>query len=188
MDRPEPFLGNLLEWRAASFVRVVPPVLGFAECPLARRFPSPALSRLSLAAAQFRDRIAIVVHASADAIFRALHEVRLSDMKLAWLLGEMRYLPSRLAHRLPATDSAIPFFETVIAGGTLILSDESPREVITGSAAQLHRLNQAPRRFATRDALTHSPIQLTRSSRKWSEISTCNARRENARVDRRQAH
>ena len=34
--------------------------------------------------AQFRDRIAIVVKASPEAIFQALHEVALRDMKFAW--------------------------------------------------------------------------------------------------------
>jgi len=65
-------------------------------------------------------------------------------MKLAWLLGELRYLPSRLGGHMPAADTKTPFFDMLIAGGTLILSDHRPRKVITESAAQLHRVNQAP--------------------------------------------
>ena len=73
-------------------------------------------------------------------------------MKFAWLLGELRYLPSRLAGHMPAADSSRPFMNTLIEGGTLILRDDAPREVITGSAAQLHRVHQAPQRFANREA------------------------------------
>jgi len=40
----------------------------------------------------------------------------------------------------------------LVDGGALILRDASPQELITGSAAQLHRVNQAPRRFTSREA------------------------------------
>jgi len=79
-------------------------------------------------------------------------KVTLHDMKFAWLLGELRYLPSRLAGHMPAADSSRPFMSTLIEGGTLLLHDDAPREVITGSAAQLHRMHQAPQRFANREA------------------------------------
>ena len=71
---------------------------------------------------------------------------------LAWFLGELRYLPSRLAGRIPAADPKRPFLSMLVEGGTLVLCDEAPREMITGSAAQLHRVDQAPQRFSTREA------------------------------------
>jgi hypothetical protein len=108
--------------------------------------PSPVFEVIAQGA-QFRDLIAIAVDAAPPAIFQALHEVTLRDIKLAWLLGELRYLPSRLAGYMPAADSRAPFWKTLLDGGTLVLHDDVPREVITGSAAQLHRVHQAPRRF-----------------------------------------
>jgi hypothetical protein len=102
--------------------------------------------------AQFRDRIAIVVRAAPEHLFQALRQVTERDMKLAWLIGELRYLPSRFAGRMPAANPGQPFLATLVESGTLILVDASPREVITGSAAQLHRVHQGPRRFASRAA------------------------------------
>lgn len=118
--------------------------------PLRFRIVASAAFDAAARGAQFRDRIAIAVRASPESIFQALHAVSLSDMKLAWLLGEIRYLPLRLSGHGRATDSVKPFFETVIGGGTLVLHDDMPREIITGSAALYHRINQLPRRFVSR--------------------------------------
>jgi hypothetical protein len=73
-------------------------------------------------------------------------------MTFAGLLGELRYLPSRRGGRWAAADSRRPFMKAVMDSGTLVLRDDAPREVITGSAAQLHHVHQAPQRFADREA------------------------------------
>ena len=78
---------------------------------------SPAFERI-VRDAQFRDRIAIVVKASPPVIFQALHDVAFRDMKLAWALGEIRYLPSRLGGHMPPVQSARSFLSVLVEGGT----------------------------------------------------------------------
>jgi len=103
--------------------------------------------------AQFRDRIAIPALATPVALFEAFETVALPDMKLAWLLGEIRYLPARLSGHQPNANPAHPFLSTLLENGTLILHDDKPHEIMTGSAGQLHRLiDQVPVRFASREA------------------------------------
>ena len=105
------------------------------------------------AGAQFRDRIAIVADATPPAIFRALFQVSLEDMRLAWWLGEIRYLPARLIGRALPADGRRPFMQTLIDGGTLLLRDDRPTEIVTGSAGRLHRIvDQAPVLFPDRTA------------------------------------
>jgi hypothetical protein len=113
---------------------------------------SPAFEALAQGA-QFRDRVVVRVTASPEATFRALQEVALKDIKLAWLLGEVRYLPSRLFGRfVPRISPDRPFLSIIKEGGTLVLIDDTPHEVITGSAGQLHRVvDQAAVKFKSRE-------------------------------------
>jgi hypothetical protein len=80
---------------------------------MTRRSPVPPFEAIAQGA-HFRDLIAVVVKAPPAAIFQALHEITLRDLKFAWLLGELRCLPSRLAGRLTAADSRGPFMRTLI--------------------------------------------------------------------------
>ena len=68
---------------------------------MTERLPVPPSAAFDAVArgAQFRDRIAIVVRAAPEHLFQALRQVTERDMKLAWLIGELRYLPSRRSLR-----------------------------------------------------------------------------------------
>ena len=103
--------------------------------------------------AQFRDQIAIVVKASPDAIFRALRAIRLSDMKLAWLIG--RNPISAITARWP--HAGCRYEDAVLRDADRRRHPHPPRRGAarsdhSGSAAQFHRVNQAPRRFDTPEA------------------------------------
>jgi hypothetical protein len=57
-------------------------------------------------------------------------------------------IPTSLAFESVALGAR--FRDRLMDGGTLVLRDDAPREVITGFAAQRHRVHQAPQRFANR--------------------------------------
>lgn len=65
-------------------------------------------------------------------------------------------VPSRLLRRMPAVDSTQPLLSLLVEGGTVVLRDDSPHELITGSAGQLHRVDQAPPQCATRERKKNS--------------------------------
>jgi hypothetical protein len=41
-----------------------------------------------------------------------------------------------------AVDAGASFLQAVIDGGTIVLRDDAPRESITGSAGELHRIDR----------------------------------------------
>jgi hypothetical protein len=110
---------------------------------------SPEFDRF-VGATPYRDVIAVRVTATPATIFSSLRAITLEDMKLAWLLGEIRYLPMRLRRRLPKSLPRTPFLDTLIRNGTLVLVDRTPWELITGSAGRLHCIDQRPVRFTSR--------------------------------------
>jgi hypothetical protein len=103
---------------------------------------SPAFDGIARGA-QVRDRIAIVVQAPPAAIFRALHEVDLRDMKLGARGASRSALPTVRAHAGGRFDAAVH----VIARRERHARsrDHSHHELITGSAAQLHGSTKSER-------------------------------------------
>jgi hypothetical protein len=106
----------------------------------ARVDPSGLLDAL-LPGAQFRDQVVVPIDAPADDIWRALTEVRLRDMPLAWALGELRYLPSRLVRRSPAGPGDQPFMGIVRSDAgirSIVLADVPDHELVLGVIGRLH--------------------------------------------------
>lgn len=89
----------------------------------------------------FHGSVSVVTHATPQQIFKALYEVTLSDMPVAYALGSLRYLPMRLAGRTPMDSGKDqPFVDLLRAGGTVVLAQEWGREVVLGSAGKYHQL------------------------------------------------
>jgi hypothetical protein len=88
--------------------------------------------------------VSVNIKAAPSDIFRALHEVTLSEMPLAHLLGSIRYLPARLIGRMPSarSEATQPFFDVA---ARVVLAD-TPDEVVIGCIGKLH--DPVDQRFA----------------------------------------
>jgi hypothetical protein len=92
--------------------------------------------------AEFNGVVGVTVHASPGEIMRAFETVTLADMPLAKLVGELRYLPSRLRGKakdeVPASE---PFLKLLQAGsGNIVLTEEPDRELVLGAIGKFHNL------------------------------------------------
>lgn len=104
-----------------------------------RACPSELLDEF-LPAYEYRDSVSLEIDAEPARIMRATRELRLRDMRLAWLLGELRYLPRRLAGRAEPADPEQPFVALLRDGtGTIVLADRGD-ELAFGTVGRLHQL------------------------------------------------
>jgi hypothetical protein len=87
----------------------------------------------------YRGVVTLPVAATPAEVFRALREVTLADMPLAYLIGSLRYLPGRLLGRTrPQADQLTrPFLEITMP---VHLGEEPDREMVVGSIGKLHNL------------------------------------------------
>ncbi len=89
---------------------------------------------------EFRDTVSLEVPAEPRRIMRALRELRLLDMRAAWLLGELRYLPQQLVHRGHPADRDQPLVALLRTGVATVVLAERPDELAFGSVGRLHGL------------------------------------------------
>jgi hypothetical protein len=122
-------------------------VVGTALLGLARWYASPAKKSAEgtlldqfLPNAEFNGEVSLVIHAPPAAIFEALREVTLAEMPLAKAIGEIRYLPGRLAGKGATEETKTkPFMDLVMVGsGNIVLAEESERELVIGAVGKYH--------------------------------------------------
>jgi len=120
--------------------------------------------------ASFRDTVIMRSGASSTRLMKALFEVTLHDMPIAWLLGALRYLPSRLSsdpspHEIDPNRS---FLNQLTSGkGTLVL-ERTADEIILGVVGKLHQIRdqemvvlQTPAQFIEFNTPDHEKLAIS---------------------------
>jgi hypothetical protein len=92
-----------------------------------------------LPAARYRGYASVRIRASRATIFRALREVTLAEMPLAYALGTIRYLPGLLTGQLRRRSDKLtrPFMDLVARPP---LAEAPERELVVGTIGKLHDL------------------------------------------------
>ena len=101
----------------------------------------------------FRERHALEIDAPAEAIWRALHEVRPGEVRLLRELFWLRALPDRLRGRAPASpENGRPLLDLVQTNGFALLGEEPGRELVLGTIGRFWELAARPVSFADASA------------------------------------
>ncbi|MGZ6372325.1 MAG: hypothetical protein ACXWL8_02910 [Candidatus Limnocylindria bacterium] len=109
--------------------------------PWRTKAPPSALLDEVLPDYEFRDTIVVDADAPPERILRALRDVTLRDMPIAWTLGELRYLPRRLRGHASGADGDQPFLAGLRASSSTIVLAEHPDELAMGMVGRLHQLS-----------------------------------------------
>lgn len=92
---------------------------------------------------QFVERHTVLVHASREAVWRALHEVGAGELVMTRALFGLRTLPARLAGtRAPANEG--PWLAAMLQSGFKLLVETPGRELVLGTSGRFWELR--PRR------------------------------------------
>jgi hypothetical protein len=87
---------------------------------------------------EFHDTICLEIPAEPAPIMRAIRELRLRDMRVAWLLGAIRYLPATLTGHAPKADPDQPFLALMRSSTETVVLAEQPEEIALGTVGRLH--------------------------------------------------
>ncbi|HEV2033363.1 MAG TPA: hypothetical protein VGU71_04070 [Candidatus Dormibacteraeota bacterium] len=93
---------------------------------------------------QFVERHRIVVHASREAVWRALHEVGAGELVITRVLFGLRTLPARVAGARPRSNHGPflqgPFLAALLGSGFKLLAETPAHELVLGTSGRFWEL------------------------------------------------
>ena len=97
---------------------------------------------------QFAERHTVLVHASREAVWRALHDVGGDELVLTGVLFALRTLPARLGGKQPPAKEG-PWLAAMLESGFKLLLETPGRELVLGTSGRFWELR--PRRRPSPD-------------------------------------